>query len=515
MTMPSTTPTPETVAEAPSRVRPPSPVGPPPRRPAPPISRAAFEAMLADPAIPDRAIRPYVMLDPLAGGPLMPQVIPNPARVDYGEAESAAAMASLNGVARWRRLQAYRQRIAAGWRGPRVVAEGDSWFQYPFLIDDVVDHLSGVWAIHCLSAAGDMLSDMARQDEVGVTVRAERPDLLILSGGGNDVLGAGLGRCLLPWRQGARADDLIGPGFAPLLGATLGLYGNLIETGLSAGAPRVVCHSYDRVIAANGRWLGQPLARLGIVDPALQSAVLGLLIDRFHAGLTALAGRFGGRVIVADCRGSVPRDQWHDELHPTSFGFRGPAGIIRAAARHIGLGEAVPGGLESVDLAPPEEAVAPARPLPVADAAAIEALLALPEAALINEIGRRDTLISLRPDAARTLTLEVAPVGLEGVGDAFAALGQRLFGRWHRELYGLVCGPAPADAAARDELRGALGLGETAMVGALTAALSALGCPPLLAPMIAILIVKKGIYPAWEETCAWWGQQLDPAPPQG
>ena len=48
------------------------------------------------------------------------------------------------------------------------------------------------------------------------------------------------------------------------------------------------------------------------------------------------------------------------------------AGIIRAAARHIGLGEAVPGGLESVDLAPPEEAVAPARPLPVADAAAID-----------------------------------------------------------------------------------------------------------------------------------------------
>ncbi|MCQ0970223.1 hypothetical protein MLD63_07290 [Paracoccus sp. TK19116] len=463
------------------------------------ITRTEFERMLMDPDVPDSALRPYVMIDPLESQALQPSVVVNPDRVAAGGLESAMALGSLNKVARWRRNQRYRARVAKGWSGPKVVAEGDSWFQYPLLLDDVIDHLSDRWAIYDNSAAGDLLRDMARQDEIGVSVRSEKPDYLLLSGGGNDVLGGGsLERHVASFKAGLRPEDYVQDTFDALLSSTMRIYADIIETGLSAGAGKVVCHCYDYALPNSGRWLGRPLAKLGINDPGLQRAILHILIDRFHDSLIVMARKFGGRVRIADTRRTVDPGNWYDELHPTSVGYAGPAQKIRAAAN-------AGGGLESVDVIVPKPVE---RPLDVADTEAVSRLLDTSEDRLLDELGRRQTILELDPGAADTLSLELTTGGVEGVGDVFRKLGGRVLARQQRELYALLCGDDPATKGEREKLRGALNLSDTALTGALAAAMIAVGCPPFVAPLIAAVIVRRGIYPAYEETCRLWGESI-------
>lgn len=466
------------------------------------IDRATLEAMLMDPEVPDSAIRPYLRLDPQDSRAFNPSVIANPALVTFDETESAMALASLNGVSRWRRQVRYARKIR-NWSGLKVVAEGDSWFQYPFLIQDVIDHLFDDWAIYDVSAAGDLLQDMTRQDEVTAAVLSQKPDLLLLSGGGNDLLGGGqLVRYLRPHAAGMSAADHVSDEFAHLLSRILGIYGELIEKALTAGAKRVVCHSYDYAIPNNGPWLGRPMLKLGIADPGLQRAIIRLLIDRLHDGLLQMASGFGGRVMVADCRGSVPDTQWYDELHPTSQGFGWPARIIRIAAEG--------GARETIALELPEASPVP-RPLPFADKEAVLGVLAMDETALFIEIGRRQALLEVTPGLSDSLSLAVQPEETEAILGPFLDLGKQLAERLNHELYRVLCGTDDAATGERDKLKQALKLSEADMIGAISTALIAIGAPPFIAPLVATVIVKSGVRPAWQETCRFWGERFGPA----
>jgi lysophospholipase L1-like esterase len=463
------------------------------------ISIQELQARLSDPSVPDSELRPYLMVDRIESQGFRPIVTPNPALVDYGAEEAAVALASLNGVSRWRRQTRYRQKIG-GWSGLRVVAEGDSWFQYPFLLDDVVDQLFDRWAIYCCSAAGDLLNDMARQDELGAAVIAERPDIVILSGGGNDLLGDGrLARFLRPHTQGLAPGDYILPEFDGLLTSVIETYRDLIAKILQPpGQRRVVCHSYDYPVPNGGQWLGRPMQKLGIANSQTQRAIVRLLIDKFHEALSQMAAGFGGSVTVADCRGTVGASEWHDELHPTSAAFKRVARIICAAAERTNIDVV---NLETLE-APEAGGLAP-----VSNVNEVNALLATDSDRLVSEIGRRSAIMELSPDAAGELQLEI-PQFEEGFVDTFRELGQKVLDRWQRELYRLMCGDGGAATEERDKLRSALGLEQAAMVGAISAALMAIAVPPLIAPLLAAIIVKNGINPAWEVTCEVWGKKF-------
>jgi hypothetical protein len=468
------------------------------------IDRAKLEAILTDLHVPEGDIRPYLQIDPAESQAFRPSIVANPARVAYPDTEAAVALASLNGVSRWRRQTLYRSKIGKGWSGLKVVAEGDSWFQYPFLIEDVIDHLFDPWAILCLSGAGDLLGDMAKQDEVTVAVAAERPDVLLLSGGGNDILGGGqLVRHIKTFESGRKPADYVKGDFDDLLAQTVETYGGIIDKALQAGAKRVVLHTYDYVIPNNGPWLGRPLLKLGIADRALQRAILRVLIDRFHAALSRLSSRYDGKVALVDVRGTVGDDEWYDELHPTTRGFAKVARLIRAAAEG---GAAEGAELESVSS--PEFPEAVERPLPVADAEAVMALLAVESEALVAEIGRRSAILEFSPDAAASYSLELPTATTEGFGSSFMELGARLVDRLHRELYGLLCGDGGEASEERDKLKDALKLSQAAMIGGISAALIAIGTPPFIAPLVAAVIVKSGIDPTWEVTCKFWGEKL-------
>src|SRR5262249_26894082 len=91
-----------------------------------------------------------------------------------------------------RRQEIYRQRIADGWKGLRFVSEGDSWFQYPVVLRDIIDWLSDDYAILDFAAAGDTLANMKRGiPNIVDTLKREKSHGFLLSGGGNDFLDDG------------------------------------------------------------------------------------------------------------------------------------------------------------------------------------------------------------------------------------------------------------------------------------------------------------------------------------
>jgi lysophospholipase L1-like esterase len=269
----------------------------------PVITESQLREWLMDPDVPDEQIAPYLMTAPREGRSFEPVVIPNPALVTPSAEEAAVLMSNVNRIARWRRAQAYKRKIK-NWTGPRLVSEGDSWFQYPILLRDVIDQLDEHYAIRSLGAAGDLISDMFAQDELIATIAAERPDAVVISGGGNDLLGDGrLAKALRPFDPALSPEQYLTPNFEDTLSEVIELYRDILHRVVRTfpGLP-VFIHGYDHAIPERGKWLGRPMEKLGILDGALQRALVAQIVDRFYDALakTLRAPSLAGQIELVD-----------------------------------------------------------------------------------------------------------------------------------------------------------------------------------------------------------------------
>jgi len=72
-----------------------------------------------------------------------------------------------------------------------VLAEGDSWFNYPLILSDVLDWVSMEpnIALYSLAAGADWFLNMINQREYVAGLSIHNPHYLLLSGGGNDIVG--------------------------------------------------------------------------------------------------------------------------------------------------------------------------------------------------------------------------------------------------------------------------------------------------------------------------------------
>lgn len=95
-----------------------------------------------------------------------------------------------------------------------------------------------------------------------------------------------------------------------------------------------------------------------------------------------------------------------------------------------------------------------------------------------------------------------------GTIDEIKDLGKRILARWNKELYGLVCGAGGADKEERKAVFDSLNLGEAAVVAAIAGALLSIGAPAAVAAVAAPLVVKRFVWPAKDELCAAWGEQI-------
>ena len=187
----------------------------------------------------------------------------DPPRHLEGRARSAALLNSANFIARLRREARYQQIVASGqYRGPLIAAEGDSWFQYPIRLKDVIDWTFETYAIYCRSEAGDTLENMLRRAEYLDALDRTGGRILLLSGGGNDlVAGGNLAQHLRPFDPRLQPAQYLLPSFGGVLDAAIANIEQIVRSaGRAFPACRVICHGYDYAIPNGGNWLGRPMA---------------------------------------------------------------------------------------------------------------------------------------------------------------------------------------------------------------------------------------------------------------
>jgi len=80
-----------------------------------------------------------------------------------------------NAAAQLARRISYNLKLFFGYTGPKLVSNGDSWFQYPAILTDVIDYLSEPFAIHSFGAAGAELSEMTTEQGYLGAVEAQKP----------------------------------------------------------------------------------------------------------------------------------------------------------------------------------------------------------------------------------------------------------------------------------------------------------------------------------------------------
>jgi hypothetical protein len=246
---------------------------------------------------------------------------------------------------------------AAGGRTARdiVVAEGDSWFDYPW--HDVLRLLEDDYGFDVESAThrGDRVESMAYGGQLAAfTARIEKvirsgriPRCILLSGGGNDVAGPQF-EMLLDHASSARPglnDDVVaGVVDRRIRDAYVSILVAVTEVTLrrAGRVVPIVVHGYAHPVPDGrgvwggwgplpGPWLQPGFRDKGYRDLDRCVMLIADLIDRFNVMLKRVVSMSEfAHVRYLDLRpvlsnGAGYRRWWDNELHPTKKGFQAVA----------------------------------------------------------------------------------------------------------------------------------------------------------------------------------------------
>jgi len=243
---------------------------------------------------------------------------------------------------------------------PVVISEGDSWFSFPAhwnTIDHLDDLTNHRMSLLRLEQSGDTLARMTtgtEREELQHLFSIYPIDVLLFSGGGNDVVGPELQNLFnrVPdggnWRDFIRQNAMDGQ-----FDFIANRYHSLADLR-DTERPNcwIFTHGYDYVrpsgkptkywlwpIPINvtvGPWIKNNLAKVNITTEPALTEVVHYLIDRFNETLLKVAAAHD-RYHHVDLRGMLGDNDWSDELHPTRDGFR------RIAQKFLaGLRDALP-----------------------------------------------------------------------------------------------------------------------------------------------------------------------------
>lgn len=233
-----------------------------------------------------------------------------------------------------------------------LVAEGDSWFDYP--MNNVLRLLEDRhgYEVESVASNGDRVEDMAYSDGQlekftrlleKLIRRGDVPRAILLSGGGNDVAGDEFA-ILLNHAFSARPglnenvvkgviDERIQLAYAHIIAAV----DEVCEKRLGRRLP-VLVHGYDYPVPDGrgfwgggwvlpGPWLEPGFRAKQYDDMERRKEILRTLIDRFNEMLSRLPTMPElSHVRYIDLRGTLSsgadyRQWWANELHPTGPGF--------------------------------------------------------------------------------------------------------------------------------------------------------------------------------------------------
>ena len=231
-----------------------------------------------------------------------------------------------------------------GW----LVAEGDSWFDYPGT--DLLDALKqSAYSVESVARAGDRVEMMAfgrgqldkfleAVENVIIKNGGKPPKAILLSGGGNDIAGQEFG-------------FLINHAGSPKEGLNDSVVRGVIEERIRDAyvwiiktitdlcqrtlgqKVRIILHGYGYAIPDGrgvglwgllpGPWLRPGFIEKGFNDLAPNTEMIHRLMDRFNDMLKSVEADFA-HVRYVDFRKILPaaKPLWANELHPEEAGFK-------------------------------------------------------------------------------------------------------------------------------------------------------------------------------------------------
>lgn len=241
-----------------------------------------------------------------------------------------------------------------------LVAEGDSWFDYP-PGTDLIDCLRNRGhRIDNFATHGDTLENMIFGTKCNEDCTPEsssiyrvlkrvgqiRPRVLLFSGGGNDVAGDEFGSFLNHSESGL---SLLREEYVDYMMNTVfrAYYKSLIEK-VKAVSPNtyIVTHGYGHTIPTGkgvrflfrdwvGPWLLPALAQKRIEEPTRRFELVRTMIDTFNDLLKNLAQEHPSFIYVDLRRIIDPQSDWVNELHLRNSAFARAADEIHVAITNL------------------------------------------------------------------------------------------------------------------------------------------------------------------------------------
>jgi lysophospholipase L1-like esterase len=242
--------------------------------------------------------------------------------------------------------------LAASNSAGALVAEGDSWFDYPWTdILRILEDEHG-YDVHSAARAGDLVEQMAysggqlerfsRQLERLLRM-GQTPRAILLSGGGNDLAGSEFGMLLDHAASASPGlneqvvagviDRRIRLAYITILSAVTEVSREWIQKPVP-----ILIHGYDYPVPDGrgflggwaflpGPWLEPGFREKGFARMPVRKKLARELVDRFNAMLQGVAAmQEFSHVTHVDLRktlstGAKYRQYWENEMHPTVKGF--------------------------------------------------------------------------------------------------------------------------------------------------------------------------------------------------
>jgi len=236
----------------------------------------------------------------------------------------------------------------------QIFAEGDSWFEYPvpFFGGSIIprlEHRLGVPILN-LAKAGDEVRYMLGVEERAVLTKhltdgcpAGGPwDVLLFSGGGNDIVGNPMALWVNDWDPALPpADHIKKARFDAALALVRAAYEDLIALrDKLSPTTLLIFQGYDfaipdgRGICGLGPWLKPTFDLCKFPALAARQAVVKVMLEQFAAMLASLVG---AKVTFINGQGTLApqSSSWHNELHPARAGFETFADIFQLKLKEL------------------------------------------------------------------------------------------------------------------------------------------------------------------------------------
>lgn len=246
-------------------------------------------------------------------------------------------------------IERIRTTFVAGPAPVVLLANGDSWFDYPVDNTDIVHQLNGLLGlrqppkIYSVAVAGNTtLESMGLERQQAIWQAINEPykygkfEGILYSGGGDDIAGD----AFWMWLNGAAnagpaASDCLNDRFEACIALVIKSYEALVSQRdrLLHGVP-IFTHVYDFAIPDGakvhcgpltfGPWMKPGFDYQGYPAPSptqlRTTQVVEAAIRRFDKALRAWGGK-QDKFFVVDTWRAVPPDGWANELHPKPPGF--------------------------------------------------------------------------------------------------------------------------------------------------------------------------------------------------